>query len=124
MTTTANITQDLMIKTIVGLQKAVETGWDFAREQLPDMAVQFVAFGRAYDSFIIALCIAVFIGIYFFVKKAFTSDDGDVKGAAIVIGIVGGIVSFVIFFANIKSFMMVWFAPKIWLMLELAKFLK
>lgn len=124
MTTTASITQDLMIKTIAGLQKAVETGWDFAREHLPDMAVQFVAFGRAYDSFIIALCIAAFIGIYFFVKKAFTSTDEAMQGAAIIIGLGGGIVSLVVFLANIKSFMMVWFAPKIWLMLELAKFLK
>lgn len=124
MTTTASVTQDLVIKTIQGLQKAVETGWDFAREQLPDMAMQFVAFGRAYDSFMILFSIALFVGVVVCIVKAIKSSDESVVAASLIVGTIGFTMGSIIFFSNIKSFMMVWFAPKIWLMVELAKFLK
>lgn len=124
MTTTASVTQDLVIKTIQGLQKAVETGWDFAREQLPDMAMQFVAFGRAYDSFMILFSIALFVGVVVCIVKAIKSENEEIYGPVIIVSVIGLLTSITIFFGNIKSFMMVWFAPKIWLMVEFAKFLK
>ena len=52
-----------------GISSAVGTAKEFAVEQLPDIAYQFVAFGRFYESAWISLAFVTFaVGIYLLVQ--------------------------------------------------------
>ena len=49
--------QAKLVEILSGIQAAVKAAGDFALEQLPDIAYQYIAFGRAYYTFIIILAI-------------------------------------------------------------------
>lgn len=49
-------------------------------------------------------------------------DNGNPLG--IFAGILIGVVSFVVFASNLKETILVWTAPKIWIMIEIAELVK
>jgi hypothetical protein len=115
--------------------KAVEKAGNFAAEQIPDIALQYVAFGRAIESSYMAIGVLLFLtGLYLLVRVAvmdsrkmgITGYDtwADGRVGAVVSSIPMIIVGFMTMMINIKAFFMVWFAPKVWLILELVHLIK
>lgn len=115
-----------------GVQKA----GTFVADQVPDIAYQYVAFGRAYSTLwlLIGLALVIF-GIFVIIKVGINNHyqlpnstyNDEPHGGRIVAAIVGAVSSFVGFFmfaVNTKDALMVWFAPKVWLLIELAKLIK
>lgn len=113
--------------------KSVEKASTFASEQIPDIAMQYVAFGRASSSVFLAICFLMFIvGSWLLIRVAVMNsrkypeswalDDRRV-GAALA-GAPLMIVSFIAMIISLNSFLMVWFAPKVWLINELAHLVK
>lgn len=111
-----------------GISSAVSTAKDFAVEQLPDIAYQFVAFGRFYESAVFALGLILFsVGMYLVVQLVVRNKSNCRGGNEVGYVIAGGFTSLVgVFniFDTFKSFAMVWFAPKIWLVVEIVKLVK
>ncbi len=103
-----------------GLAAAVNATKDFAAEQLPDIAMQYVAFGRGYLTVYMLLGIALAFLCVWSVKKAHKTDNT----AFLVPIMLGGVGSIVILADNTKPFIMVWLAPKVWLITEIVHLVK
>ena len=117
------------------ISTAVGKATDFAAVQIPDIAMQYVTFGRAYSSIVILVAIVILlIGLFLIVFVAikncykipscYYGSWGDGRTSALIFG--GGFVfvGFTLFAINMYDFLMVWFAPKIWLITELVKLAK
>ena len=112
----------------------VDKASTFAAEQVPDIALQYVAFGRASISAYMAISVVVFcIAFWMCIRigvmnsreyptNAYSWDDRRM-GAFIVGGGLGAI-SIATFLINLNNFIMVWVAPKIWLINEIARLVK
>ena len=118
---------------------AVSTATEFGKEQIPDVAYQYVAFSRAYLSiteaivfliFVIGMWLVVNVGIRDSRNLGMDKWNNEWVGSRIVACFIGGLISFIsimVFVSKLKTLMMVWFAPKIFLIqgiADLAKDLK
>lgn len=116
---------------------------DFATQQAIDIAMQYVAYGRLFHSLAIVISIAFLITAIMAVRKLL--KDLKTRSENVLPGydnykpdtpgefqlFISGIVfvvslsfSFTIFISNAKDFVMVWAAPKIWLIVQLAELAK
>ena len=108
-----------LVDTIISATKAAG---DLAMEQLPDLAMQMVMYGRAYHTVLILISILLCLFAVYCFRRVDTRDDGTVPHAvgAMLAIVVGGI----IFISNINNFMLSWFAPKVYIIKEVASLLK
>lgn len=103
---------------------------DFAGEQIPDIAMQYVAFGRAYETFWVATAAIIamlsIIGLAKNWRK--TGSYSDDHFQAFVICLISGLgllmPTTLLLTEHLKSFLLVWFAPKMWLILEITRLVK
>lgn len=116
---------------------AIAAGGAVARE-VPDIAFQYIAFGRAYNAVIMAVAFALIVMCYhlFFrvgMKNAYNIDDvrsyygpqwGGRRIFYAIMGAASGVVGGIVFLVNIKDTVMVWAAPKVWLMLEMVELIR
>jgi len=114
-----------MVEILTSIQTAAGKASDFALEQLPDIAQSYVLYGRAYITFLFAfLLISTLLCAFGSWKlfKNFPNDDG-----AIALSITSAIAAttFLCFsLMNTSQLFLVWFAPKVWLLKELAGLIK
>ena len=121
-----------LVEILSGIQAAVKAAGDFALDQLPDIAHQYIAFGRVYYTFLTILAIfGIAIGLWLVIKKAIYGKQTEIgyqwsdnRIAANIFGIIFASFSSVLFLINITNTVMVWFAPKIWLIKEIAVLIK
>jgi hypothetical protein len=116
------------------MARTVERASSFAAEQVPDIALQYVAFGRAsLTTYVVIGLIILSIGIWLAVRVAIMNSRGypefdygwdDRRAGAMVSGLVGIMVGGVVFLHNLNNFIMVWVAPKIWLINEISHLVK
>lgn len=136
------IAQELLKRAdVIGawLSGAVTKTADFATTQAIDIAMQYVLYGRLFYTFVIITSIVAFaVSLWFFLVKGVNNtsaivhrpgcyDDGDWLASRIWCVLGGGHVagvSFIAFAVNVKEFLMVWAAPKVWLMIQLAELSK
>lgn len=114
--------QGKLVEILSSIQAATGKAADFTMEQLPEIAQSYVVYGRASSLF-------WFVGasacVYFAVKgrakamKAF--DDAEVWP---IFACIGAAVAAVIALVNAQESFLVWFAPKVWLLKELAQLVK
>lgn len=108
---------------------------DFAAVQIPEIAIQYVAYGRAYLTILFLFFFSTFItGLYLIIRVAimncykapnpYGSTWANSRDGAMVCGLMLTIISFFSISMNLSKVMMVWFAPKIWLITELVKLAK
>jgi hypothetical protein len=120
-----------LVEILTQLQDAVKTGADFAIEQLPDIVQQYIIFGRVFNTVTAVFGIGLLIGSYYLFRAALKEVKKDLyhQQDGVIIGgwLGGGTCSFVgvaLIFANIKNLILVWFAPKIWLLFEISRLIK
>lgn len=118
------------------LKSGIEKGTQLAGEKLPDLAYQYVLWGRAYVTIgfltigaLTGFCLWVFyqnaVNNRWNLKEKYHPDEWS--AGRVVLAIVTGIPGALLFIATmdiLSKFIMVWFAPKIWLLQEIAKVLK
>lgn len=111
--------------------KVVSTVGDAAYKEAIDVAQQYVLYGRVIETTQIIMCILVIVATIWFVKKTLIKSKGRMTEPEILfsvfgcaIGVIASIISCIAFFVNLKSFVMVWFAPKIWLGIELVQMVR
>lgn len=107
---------------------------NFAAEQLPDIAYQYIAYGRTYETlfeliflslFVLGVWLAVFVGFSNRFKIADSYGDwGASRNTAIVAGTLLSVFTLVPLIGNLSNFVMVWVAPKVWLIREIVHLVK
>ena len=123
--------QGKLVEILTSIQTAAGKASDFAIEQLPDIAQSYVAYGRA-SSVIGALLGLIFIGAAVWVARQIVKANKAAKpyeepiglnvfaAAAVAVGLSG----VTLLAASLQSALLVWLAPKVWLLKEIAGMLK
>lgn len=100
--------------------KAASKAGEFASEQLPDIAMQYIAFGRAYETSMLALGVAgIAITVWGTIKMCKSGWEEITPLMAIPL-----ILSATVAGSHIKDTILVWAAPKIYLITSIAALLK
>lgn len=114
------------------ISTTVAKATDFASEQIPDIAIQYVAFGRAYSTTLVVVSTLIMLAYVFMVYKfikhdVYNSSLSRFSESSIAVTVVGAFPSvgaLITVMVNVKDVFLVWFAPKIWLITEIAKLVK
>lgn len=140
--------QDKLVEIITQIQSAVVKASDFAMDQIPDIAVQYVVYGRALNTISALACIVLFTSIMYFGLSnyrrmgkeneewrqgnpkpdkwgsTFPPHDGSDRIGLLVLTIGASAFPFFIAFEYIQRSLLVWIAPKVWLIQEIGKLVK
>lgn len=109
------------------LGKTISTAVDFSKEQIPDIAYQYIAFSRAYSSsYVIFGTLLLVLCSYLILNTNKNWDDWSEERCAtsIVGGALSGISGLMFVFMNLKTCLFVWFAPKVFLLQSLTSLIK
>ena len=120
---------------MASISTTVDKASNFAAEQVPDVALQYVAFGRASTTAYVAIGLLILlVGLYLVVRiglmnsrkmpDVYTGSWAEERGISLFFGIFISIVGAVTFLSNLSIFLMVWFAPKVWLLQEIVHLVK
>lgn len=114
--------------------KTVNQARDFAVDQVPDIAVQYLMWGRgSLTVYVIMALILIIVGLWLTVKISLLnsrnlpsspSEPHFIRFIAGFSGVVLLVAGMIIILVNLNQFLMVWFAPKIWLITEMVNLVK
>lgn len=113
--------QDKAVEILTQIQSGVQAGADFAAPEIPEIAWSYVLYGRAKTGFVM-MAIAVFLLTIYCMRKKF--DDLEKHLFFWIFAVFGSVISFMSFATNINDFLMVWLAPKLWLIKAIAGLVK
>ena len=119
MTDQSNLDTKLaaLVDTIISATKAAG---DFAMEQLPDLAMQMVMYGRALSTSLLIVSIAL-LWFCWWCGKESTKYDREMLVVPCMCSSIAGVV---LFLCSLHDFVLSWFAPKIYIIKEVASLLK
>mgnify|MGYP000600211319 CR=1 FL=1 len=116
------------------MARTVEKASSFAAEQVPDIALQYVAYGRAsLTSYMVISVILISLAFYLSIRIGLMNSRGypensyswdDRRTGGLITGIPCAVLGIGVFLHNLNNFIMVWVAPKIWLINEIAHLVK
>lgn len=119
---------------MASIGSAVNRGAEFVQGQVPEIALQYVAFGRAYETALMVISIMVFmVGLWLVVNVGcrntyqFKNEYGQWhinRLVGLMLGLFPLSFGLLAISVNLKSFILVWFAPKIWLITEIARLVR
>lgn len=108
----------------------VSKATDLAAAQLPDIAMQYVTYGRVSSTVMVLIGLVGFIFLGWVIFSVCFKNKYDIRGAdnrgfiAFISTVVFGIPSFICFAGNINTMIMSWVAPKVWLIKEIVGLVK
>jgi hypothetical protein len=124
--------QSKLVEVLTGISEGVSQAKDFAVEQLPDVAQQYIMFGMVWETallvILIALCVLFVWGTVWGFKNAtsneFNTGQEEFGGMVGVISTVALITTMIFAIGQLKPFLLVWFAPKLYLLQGIAGLVK
>jgi hypothetical protein len=119
--------QGKLVEILTSIQTAAGKASDFAMAELPDIAQSYIAYGRAVYTagFVIGLILLVAIAYVGWRVHKHESRRSyyDAFNVFFPTGMAGAVVSGIMAI-SFGPLMLVWFAPKVWLLKEIAGMLK
>ena len=120
--------QGKLVEILGSIQSGVEKAGSFALEQLPDIAMQYLAFGRMYSTAVFLAILWVTVWLFKVgtnARKASKKNEYTAEEDFIVaFSFIGVFMGFFILLIELKNLIMVWAAPKVWLIKEIAGLIK
>lgn len=118
--------QAKLVEILAGIQSATKAAGDFALEQLPDIAQQYVMYGRVSSLIWVALGLAVSFGLGYVTRRVWIWAVDDRCGGEpfAILPALATLLSIVLTCGSIQTAALVWFAPKVWLLKEIAGLIK
>lgn len=115
--------QGSLAEILTGIQSAVKASGDFAASQLPDIAQQYITYGRAANTMYAVLFLLASAILARIARKLFNAWDGRgsvVPPLLIMCSGAACVLTSILFLCRLSDVMLVWFAPKVWLIKQLA----
>lgn len=134
--------QGKLVEILTSIQAAAGKASDFAMEQLPDIAQSYIVYGRAYTMAIAVVAALIFLSGFYVLHlvavrvraaDAEYAKDKAEQGAncsprrhyfeasdLMPLQLVPFVIGAMIFGLNASQLLLVWFAPKVWLLKEIA----
>lgn len=103
------------------VSKTVDKASQFAADQVPDIAMQYVAYGRASTTVYLAIGLVFLILACLMWFRWLPKADDDTKVGYFAGGFFTCIIGLAATLSHLDTFIMVWFAPKIYLINEIAR---
>jgi len=124
--------QSKLVEILTSIQTATGKASDFAMQQLPDIAQSYVAYGRVLYTVLplvlMLVAVAGFVVTAWAAKNPWRGEFGERRGFSNmlvqVVGVAVGGISVINAICLMPSLFLVWFAPKVWLLKELASLVK
>ena len=127
--------QDKLVEILAAIQTTAGQAKDFTLAQLPDIAQSYVMYGRVKSAVLVTLLLLIAAGLLALAVHAYKNPwniseyswDRDKKRSEsnwMAMWLGGGLGIFMIFAAFTTFNWLVWFAPKVWLLKEIANLLK
>lgn len=118
--------QSKLVEILASIQAASAKASDFAMEQLPDIAQSYLLYGRVSATVTTALFLVVMLLSVWMVKRGTKLDRAGSEAAVVfwMAGCFGVAIGFVVFAITLHETLLVWLAPKVWLLQEIAGLLK
>lgn len=120
-----------LVEILTSIQSAAGKASDFALSELPDIAQSYLTYGRVeVTAWLLLALFLVGYGIHICgragkeVSKPMAQQNDAIMIFGGISGIASVVVGFIVLMATISNFFLVWFAPKVWLLKELAHLLK
>lgn len=118
--------RDKLIEVLSSIQTAVGKAGDFAVEQLPEIAQTYIAYGRVDATIGLLMWGALAVAAAFSLRLAWLRGRGpydDMKEFEVFVellfGVIGSICGWIGVFVYLSMALLVWFAPKVWLLKQL-----
>lgn len=128
--------QSKLLEIVTSMQDGFLKTKDFALEQLPSIANEYILFNRMYLTFLILFILGIAVAWGIFYKKTVIDSQKEKKQSpyhntfrdnfdtfnfvtAVLVVVLG-----LTFLVNLRQFFLVWFAPKIFLIETIAHMVK
>ena len=124
--------QSKLVEVLTGISEGVAQAKDFAVEQLPDVAQQYIMFGMVWETTAFVVLTLLLLPSLHLARNGFKlmaandADDSD-ESRGFTFLLFGGIASGVFGFlaiVQLKAVLLVWFAPKLYLLQGIAGLVK
>jgi hypothetical protein len=121
-----NELQSQLVEVLTGISEGVAQAKDFAIEQLPDVAQQYIMFGMVWETALLVIFAVLITLIAFGIWKIWVSDSLEFEAGAglIILGFCAEIALLFAFIFQLKPVLLVWFAPKLYLLQGIAGLVK
>lgn len=118
--------QSKLVEILAGIQAATKTAGDFAMEQLPDIAQQYVMYGRVSSLLWVAIGIGLTATLAYTTKRlwAWAKEDSCGGEPFVIFPALAFLGSALLTANSVQTAALVWLAPKVWLLKELASLIK
>lgn len=124
--------QTKLAEILTAIQASVAKGTDFALEQLPDIAQQYLLYGKVWAIITVLVMLATnvliaWITLKFGYLSKRVNKYGDWSEGRVVVMIIGTftfLFSASIFLVALQELLLIHFAPKVWLIKEIMGLLK
>ena len=118
--------QGKLVEILTQIQGNVSQAKDFTLQQLPDIAQSYIYYGMVSSAVWTLIGLGLCYLSYFFYKKTKEpkEDWDDDKIAEWVVSTLSGFFGTITTIVALENLLLVWFAPKVWLLKEIASFLK
>jgi membrane-bound acyltransferase YfiQ involved in biofilm formation len=116
--------QSKLVEILSGIQAATRAAGDFAMEQLPDIAQQYVMYGRAVNTVAVIAALLVLLLLYLNRRPMLKAHEDDIAAWPVITVMLGCSFSFMTLLFCVPPALLVWFAPKVWLLKEIASLVK
>lgn len=121
--------QSKLVEILTSIQTAAGKASDFALEQLPDIAQSYITYGRVWSVLDAVVWLLLLPALAFLsgrlLDRRFRKSDDTYPGG-LFFGLGGGVATAfaLVGVTTIQPLVLVWFAPKVWLLKEIAGLLK
>ena len=112
---------------LTSLQGVAKDGYALAVEQLPMIAQEYILYGRVYYTSIVMVSVLIGLILIYGAKRCIKIDpkfDGFAIVGCIIAGVYWLLVIPILLLECFKPMLMSWFAPKIFLITEIASLIK
>ena len=124
--------QSKLVEVLTGISEGVAQAKDFGVEQLPDVAHQYIMFGMVWETtafVVLTLLLLPSLRLAWVGIKLLTANDADEsdESRGFTFLLLGGIASLCLGFlamVQLKAVLLVWFAPKLYLLQGIAGLVK
>lgn len=118
--------QTKLVEILGSIQAAAGKAGDFAMTQLPDIAQQYVIYGRATTTIMTVLGLMLMGATFVAGRKAWNYflKEGDDPFPVVIVGVIGFALGGMMVASNGSQALLVWLAPKVWLLKEIATLIK
>ena len=111
---------------LASISTGIQATGSFVLEQLPDVAQQAVVYGRITNTIglVVALILLVVTISHIRWARRLTYNDYGRRDGPITLAVVGVFLTTTALYAAVPATVLVWFAPKLWLLQQFSQLVK